>query len=130
MIFKIIVFTLFLNLFAGLMIDITGLDPGFQPDAQMQQQMSTLGNKTVNSLPVQDQVNWFYGFLDFIGLGILKNFLDTITLYLFGITTILKAVLPMPDSMPFIIALRVIIGTLYGFALISMFPTRINIMGK
>lgn len=122
---KIVVFTICLNVAGGIMTNYLGIDT-FDVDNTILDRTDIYnvnGNGTViDTIPVTGEVNWADNLLGLIGLGFIVDILHFLTDYLFGITDILMAILPGDADLNYLTwMVNGLIALIYTFSLFSLF---------
>lgn len=122
---KIVVFTLLLNISSGIMTSFLGIETNIQSDPSVIDKVDIYDvnnpNQTfVDTIPVTGEVNWADNLLGLLGLGFIVDLVNLLTDYLFGLTDILLAILPAEAEgmRPW---LNGLITIAYTFALFSLF---------
>lgn len=122
---KIVVFTLCINIAGGIVTNYLGIDTNIDQDDNVINvvdiyNVSSEGGSALDTIPVTGEVNWADNLLGLLGLGFIVDLIDMLTDYLFGLTDILLNILPSEAE-----GLRSYINwgiTLtYTFALFSLF---------
>jgi len=99
---KIVIFTLCINVASGIMTNFVGIDNNIYDPATNQKIIDDTdvynvgdGNfSNLDTIPVTGEVNWADNLLGLLGLGFIVDFMNMITDYLYGLTDILMAILP------------------------------------
>ena len=122
---KIVVFTLLLNISSGVMTNFLGIDTNIQNDPNVISNIDIYDvndpeTKFVDTIPVTGEVNWADNLLGLLGLGFIVDLINLLTNYLFGLTDILLAILPT-EVEPLRPVLNGLITLAYTFALFSLF---------
>jgi len=126
-IWNLVVLIFCINIAAGIFYTELGMSSNIKYNSQMASDANIFGvntNTTTNPIetPPVEQSNlfdWVSSFLNLIGLGFILKLLNFFVTYLFGITLVLKALVPgMTSSL--VIFLNIILGFMYTFGIISI----------
>ena len=126
-IWNLIIFMFCINVAAGIFASELNLDSNIKYNSQMSNDANIFNVNTgttenpIGAPPVEQSnlFDWVSSFLNLVGLGFILNLLNFFVTYLFGFTTILKALIPSISS-GLIVFFDIIIGLMYTFGIISI----------
>lgn len=124
---KIVVFTLCINVAAGLLHNFVGIGNNIYNVDTTNGVIGTdvygvsSGNVSrIDTIPVTGEVNWADNLLGLLGLGFIVDLINMLTDYLYGLTDILMAILPA-DAEGLRLYINWGITLCYTFSLFSLF---------
>ena len=124
---KIVVFTLCINVASGMITNFVHIDNNIYNKGNTSAILNTdvygvgSGNSSaLDTIPVTGEVNWADNLLGLLGLGFIVDIVDMLTNYLYGLTTIILAILPN-EAQGLKIYLNWGITLAYTFSLFSLF---------
>ena len=124
---KIVVFTICVNVASGIITNFVGIDNNIYNEGLNQKIIGTdlygVTNGNVSSLdtiPVTGEVNWADNLLGLLGLGFIVDLINMLKDYLYGLTDILMAILPS-EAQGLRTYLNWGITLCYTFSLFSLF---------
>jgi hypothetical protein len=124
---KIVVFTLCINVASGILTNFVGIGNNiYNADvntAILEEDVYGVsgGNvSAIDTIPVTGEVNWADNLLGLLGLGFIVDLVDMLTNYLYGLTTIILAILPV-EAQGLATYLNWMITFAYTLSLFSLF---------
>lgn len=104
MIFKIILFTLCLNVATGIMMNLlpdVGSNPAINPNLNAEDKLTMFNTKLNSTIsPTPESTNSFYRLLDSLNLGVISKFLQMMNSFLFGFVDFLDLLFHSAGGIP------------------------------
>jgi len=122
---KIVVFTLCINIAGGMVTNFLGINTNIGQDNKVINAVDIYGvtsenGSALDTIPVTGQVNWADNLLGLLGLGFIVDLINFLTNYLFGLSDILLHILPI-EAEGLRIYINWAITLAYTFGLFSLF---------
>lgn len=125
MIFKLVAFTFFINIAAGILSSpaLLGFDTGFKEDTGIYALSNFSSGQSADLGNIETETDWADTLLGLLGLSFITDFLDTISTYIYGIVDIILYILPADieaqEALRFY--LKLMISFIYTMGIVILF---------